>query len=242
MCLTVDVKCKVVSTRQEGILECALGYVAMPLSLRSGLSHLSRTPSQSFVTRGTGLDINPGRHSGQGAPDRDGGRTWMIATSLKRPDLRMRRSPGTVRGLSPGFRSLCGSTAPCWRSTYFAQKYGPRLGKRIPSVLPATLEGLADYQWPGNVRELENVVERALILNEGPHLDVGAWFPRPSTAPRERDTQTLEEVEREHILAVLEGTGWRVSGEGGAAGLLGMKPTTLEARMKKLGITRPKSS
>jgi formate hydrogenlyase transcriptional activator len=123
---------------------------------------------------------------------------------------------------------------------YFAQKYGPRLGKRIPSVLPATLEVLADYQWPGNVRELENVVERALILNEGPHLDLGAWFPRPSPAPRERGTQTVEEVEHEHILAVLEGTGWRVSGEGGAAGLLGMKPTTLEARMKKLGITRPR--
>jgi formate hydrogenlyase transcriptional activator len=123
---------------------------------------------------------------------------------------------------------------------YFAQKYGPRLGKRIPSVLPATLEVLRGYQWPGNVRELENVVERALILNEGPHLDLGGWFPRPSTAPRERGTQTLEEVERGHILAVLEGTGWRVSGKDGAAGLLGIKPTTLEARIKKLGITRPR--
>jgi transcriptional regulator with GAF, ATPase, and Fis domain len=121
---------------------------------------------------------------------------------------------------------------------YFAQKYGARLGKRIPSVLPATLQVLGDYPWPGNVRELENVVERALILSQGPHMDLGGWFPRPSPAPRERGTQTLEEIEREHILAVLEGTGWRVSGDGGAAGLLGMKPTTLEARMKKLGITR----
>ena len=71
-------------------------------------------------------------------------------------------------------------------------------------------------------------------------MDLGGWLPRPSTAAREGDTQTLEEVEREHILVVLEGTGWRVSGEGGAARLLGMKPTTLEARMKKLGITRPR--
>jgi formate hydrogenlyase transcriptional activator len=121
---------------------------------------------------------------------------------------------------------------------YFAQKYGTRLGKPIPSVLPETLQVLGDYLWPGNVRELENVVERALILSQGPHMDLGGWFPRPSPAPRERGTQALEEIEREHILAVLEWTGWRVSGDGGAAGLLGMKPTTLEARMKKLGITR----
>jgi formate hydrogenlyase transcriptional activator len=121
---------------------------------------------------------------------------------------------------------------------YFAQKYGTRLGKRIPSVLPATLQGLGADLWPGNVRELENVIERALILSRGAHMDLGGWLPRPSTAPREGGAQTLEEIEREHILAVLEGTGWRVSGEGGAARLLGMKPTTLEARMKKLGITR----
>ena len=123
---------------------------------------------------------------------------------------------------------------------YFAQKYGTRLGKRIPSVLPATLQVLEAYLWPGNVRELENVVERALILSQGAYMDLGGWLPRPGTAPREGETQTLEEVEREHILVVLEETGWRVSGESGAARLLGMKPTTLEARMKKLGITRPR--
>jgi formate hydrogenlyase transcriptional activator len=121
---------------------------------------------------------------------------------------------------------------------YFAQKYGARLGKRSPTVLPATLQALGAYPWPGNVRELENVIERALILNQGAHMDLGGWLPRASTAPREAGTQSLEEIEREHILAVLEGAGWRVSGEGGAARLLGMKPTTLEARMKKLGITR----
>jgi len=120
---------------------------------------------------------------------------------------------------------------------YFAQKHGTRLGKRIPSLLPASLHVLEAYPWPGNVRELENVVERAVILSEGAQLDLGGWLPRPSSPPRV-GTQTLEEIEREHILAVLEGTGWRVSGERGAARLLGMKPTTLEARMKKLGIAR----
>jgi transcriptional regulator with GAF, ATPase, and Fis domain len=121
---------------------------------------------------------------------------------------------------------------------YFAQKHGTRLGKRVPSLLPATLRVLEAYPWPGNVRELENVVERALILSEGAQLDLGGWLPRPSPPPHEEGTQTLEEIEREHILTVLEGTGWRVSGERGAARLLGMKPTTLEARMKKLGIAR----
>jgi transcriptional regulator with GAF, ATPase, and Fis domain len=71
-------------------------------------------------------------------------------------------------------------------------------------------------------------------------MDLGGWLPRPSTALREGGTQTLEEIERQHIQVVLEETGWRVSGEGGAARLLGMKPTTLEARMKKLGIRRPR--
>jgi formate hydrogenlyase transcriptional activator len=121
---------------------------------------------------------------------------------------------------------------------YFAQKYGRRLGKRIPTVSPGALQLLGGYQWPGNVRELENVVERALILSQGTPLDLSGWLPRPSTAPPERGTQTLEQIEREHILAVLEGTGWRVSGDGGAASVLGMKPTTLEARMKKLRIAR----
>jgi len=121
---------------------------------------------------------------------------------------------------------------------YFAQKHGARLGKRITSILPSTLHVLEAYPWPGNVRELENVVERALILSEGAQLDLGGWLPRPSPLPHEEGTQTLEEIERKHILAALERTAWRVSGERGAAKLLGMKPTTLEARMKKLGIAR----
>lgn len=112
------------------------------------------------------------------------------------------------------------------------------MGKRISNVSPAIMKMLQTYSWPGNVRELENVIERATILSAGAELDLGWWPMTTGSTVRAGATRTLEEVEREHILAVLELTGWRVSGERGAAGQLGMKPTTLEARMKKLGITR----
>jgi formate hydrogenlyase transcriptional activator len=123
---------------------------------------------------------------------------------------------------------------------YFTQKHAARLGKRIPGVPAATMEALLAYAWPGNVRELENVIERAVILSQGAHLDLAGWRPMPNASHSGEAIQTLEECERAHILAVLEVTGGRVSGERGAAKLLGMKPTTLEARMKKLGINRRK--
>ena len=102
------------------------------------------------------------------------------------------------------------------------------------------MEALLAYPWPGNVRELENIIERGVILCQGSQLEAGEWLPKPLafSLPSSRIT-TLEEREREHILKALEHTGWKVSGNGGAAVLLGLKPTTLEARMKKLGIRRP---
>ena len=121
---------------------------------------------------------------------------------------------------------------------YLTLKYGPRLGKRISNLPPAIMKMLQTYSWPGNVRELENVIERATILSAGTELDLSWWPMTTGATGREGGPRTLEQVEREHIRAVLELTGWRVSGERGAAGQLGMKPTTLEARMKKLGITR----
>jgi len=121
---------------------------------------------------------------------------------------------------------------------YFLQKYGLRLGKRIRTVAPALLERLEAYPWPGNVRELENVVERGLVLSEGPHLKLEGWFP-DVPAPRETRTPTLDEAQREYILETLQRANSRISGERGAAKLLSLKPTTLESRMKKLGITRP---
>ena len=101
------------------------------------------------------------------------------------------------------------------------------------------LEKLMAYSWPGNVRELQNVIERAVILSSRGHIAIGdPLAPAPAADGPSGQTLRLEEVERQHILAVLERTGWRVSGERGAAKILGLKRTTLESRMKKLGIER----
>jgi formate hydrogenlyase transcriptional activator len=121
---------------------------------------------------------------------------------------------------------------------YLAQRYGTRSGKRIPAVSQETLHVLQEYPWPGNVRELENVVERAMILSKGEGLDLAGALTTSRGGGREPGIRTLDDIQREYILTVLERTGWRVSGDQGAADLLGLKPTTLEARMKKLGITR----
>lgn len=123
---------------------------------------------------------------------------------------------------------------------HFVQKYAASLGKTINTVSLATLSRLQAYSWPGNVRELQHVIERAVIVSRGPTLELGDWLREPETevGPGKTSVLTLEEMEYEHILKALEITGWRVSGEHGAARLLGLKPTTLEARMKKLGIER----
>ncbi len=127
--------------------------------------------------------------------------------------------------------------------THFIQKYGTKLGKKIETIPQKVTERLLAYDWPGNVRELENTVERALIISGGKQLELGDWLPRTgvsSKAPElaTPELATMEELERKHIIAVLEMTGWRVRGEKGAAKILGLNPTTLEARMKKLGIKR----
>jgi len=120
----------------------------------------------------------------------------------------------------------------------FIRQFEKRMGKHIQSVPKRSLEALQRYSWPGNARELRNVIEHAMIVSPGTTLEV-----RPPTlvsAGRSNDARNLQDVERQHILSVLEETGWRVAGKAGAAELLGLKPTTLEARMKKLGIHRPK--
>ena len=122
--------------------------------------------------------------------------------------------------------------------THFAMKYATKMGKKIETIPKATMNALVAYAWPGNVRELQNIIERAVILSQGAHLTLGDWLPKPSASPSGTRVLSLDELERQHITDVLEMTGWRVSGDNGAASILDIKPTTLEARMKKLGIKR----
>ena len=101
------------------------------------------------------------------------------------------------------------------------------------------------YDWPGNIRELENLIERALILSTSDTLENGDWLPMAKNIAAGTENgkpvlRSIEEVEREHIINTLKQTNWKVSGEKGAAKILGLNATTLEARMKKLGIVREK--
>jgi len=119
----------------------------------------------------------------------------------------------------------------------FVQEFGTRMGKRIESIPRNGIETLQNYGWPGNVRELRNVIERAMIMTTGPVLRIE--IPKSIEAKNGRPG-TLEEIESRHIIDVLNSTGWRVSGKGGAAEILDLNPKTLESRMKKLGIQRKK--
>jgi formate hydrogenlyase transcriptional activator len=123
--------------------------------------------------------------------------------------------------------------------TYFMHRYASRFGKVLDTVPAHIMAVLRAYSWPGNVRELQHVVERAVILSQGPQLEVGHWFNAAASPHDPSRLGTLEEVERAHMLAALAHTGRRVSGAQGAAELLGLKSTTLESRMQKLGIKRP---
>jgi len=122
---------------------------------------------------------------------------------------------------------------------HFVARYAQKMGKPIPEFTPKALNLLDTYPWPGNVRELANVIERAVIVSRNGHLNLAESLPKLVVDSRGSRLRTLEDFEREHILEALQFTGWQVSGNRGAALLLGLKPTTLEARMKKLGIHRP---
>ena len=121
---------------------------------------------------------------------------------------------------------------------YFVEKYSAKVGKKVQIVSQAAMDSLQNYSWPGNVRELENIIERAVIISQGKRLEVGNWLPSCDISPEISGTASLEEVERIHILSVLESTRWRVSGEKGAAKILGMNPQTLFSKMRRLGINR----
>jgi formate hydrogenlyase transcriptional activator len=122
---------------------------------------------------------------------------------------------------------------------HFCLKHGADQGKTIDQIPQKVIDALTAYHWPGNIRELENVVERSIIMSSGRTLTLDDWSPRkPATAPK-GSLMTMEECEREHIIFVLNKTNWKVSGNHGAAQILDMVPTTLDSRMRKLGIKRP---
>ncbi len=120
---------------------------------------------------------------------------------------------------------------------YFVQKFARRMNKQIETIPAETMDALARWEWPGNVRELENFIERSVILSEGTILKVPLSELRPVYEDARQDA-TLESLEREHILRMLRETGGVIAGLRGAAARLGMKRTTLQSRMLKMGISR----
>jgi formate hydrogenlyase transcriptional activator len=162
----------------------------------------------------------------------------MVADGRFRADLYYRLNVFPL--VIPPLRERRDDIPPLVR--HFTQRFARRMGRRIEAIPGAIMDALVSYPWPGNVRELQNVIERAVILSPGPALQVPlgdlqsavTQAPEPTAA-----AVTLAEAEREHILGALRETGWVVAGPKGAAARLGMKRSTLQEKMRKLGISRP---
>ena len=121
---------------------------------------------------------------------------------------------------------------------FYVKKISKRMGKAIEIIPVSVMDALQNYHWPGNVRELENVLERAVINSSGPKLRLVDELKK-SHKDLTQTKKTLEAVERDHIIQVLEQTHWKVSGKNGAAEILGLNRSTLRARMRKLDIRKP---
>jgi formate hydrogenlyase transcriptional activator len=164
----------------------------------------------------------------------------MAQENKFRPDLYYRLNVFPIR--VPSLRERAEDIPLLVR--HFVQQFSRRMGRAIDSVPADTMNALVEYHWPGNIRELQNVIERAVIVTQGPVLKVAlgelAIAPKtPAAAPSEDGNsmrKRLEETEREQIVRALEQANWVISGESGAAARLGMKRSTLQARMQKLGI------
>ena len=156
----------------------------------------------------------------------------LVEQGVFREDLfyRLNVFPITIRPLRDRKEDI---PALVWA---FIGEFCEKMGKRIDTVSMSTMTSLKNYPWPGNVRELRNVIERAMIRSTGNSLKV--QLPQPASEP-ESQAARLDQVIRRHIMGVLDQTGWRIRGAGGAAEFLGLKPSTLESRMAKLDIRRP---
>ncbi|MBN1185419.1 MAG: sigma-54-dependent Fis family transcriptional regulator [Bacteroidales bacterium] len=122
---------------------------------------------------------------------------------------------------------------------HFVTQLNRKTGKVIESVPKETLDRFMKYHWPGNVRELSNIVERAHVLSDGSKLMVGDWFQNTVCEEDGWVVKSLEEMERDHILRILKKTQWKIRGINGAADFLGINPSTLDSKIRKLGIKRP---
>ena len=121
---------------------------------------------------------------------------------------------------------------------HFIRELESRMGRNIESVKSSTMDRFQRYSWPGNIRELRNIVERSLIIFPGEVFQAETPIGDESDLSTDTSSSTLQEVERNHILLILNGTGWRIRGKRGAAEILGLNPSTLESRLKKLNISR----
>jgi transcriptional regulator with GAF, ATPase, and Fis domain len=125
---------------------------------------------------------------------------------------------------------------------YFLEKYAPKAGKGFKRLAPQTVERLMAYNFRGNIRELENLIERAVIIENGTTLNPGNWVPEQENLPLSNEFKSFEANQRDYIIEVLEHTQWRVGGSSGAANILNMNDKTLFAKMKRLGIKKHISS
>jgi len=121
---------------------------------------------------------------------------------------------------------------------FFLEKYSLKAGKSFKRISKKTIAQLMDYSFPGNIRELENLIERAVIIENGTTLQPGSWMTTENRILASKSFKTFEDSQREYIIEVLNHTHWRVSGPKGAAKILNMKDKTLFAKMKRLGIEK----
>ena len=121
---------------------------------------------------------------------------------------------------------------------FFCEKLGAKLGRKITDIPQKVIDKLMDYDFPGNIRELENLIERGIIMSKRGKLSLGTWFNPKKQKNQSKSILTLEQVQRNHIIETLQYTNWKVSGSGGAAELLGMRPTTLYSKIERLEIRR----